>query len=163
LSYVDTSAIVAALDPLDPRQRLVKELLEKEPYKVISELVIAELASVITRREELVDNIASTLGLRREEAFMAVLLYILKKFNLKYKSIRNSTRMPLIGNMYKPLAVAIELSHKLKLRTLDLLHTAYVKIMKDEGESIQKLITVDRDFEKARKVFREIGINLHIV
>jgi predicted nucleic acid-binding protein len=45
MSYVDTSIIVAALDKLDPRQRLAREVLEMEGDKRISELVLAELAS----------------------------------------------------------------------------------------------------------------------
>ncbi len=65
MSYIDTSVIVAALDPLDPRQNSARETLEKEEYKIVSELVIAELASVLSRREELVSSIADQLGLSR--------------------------------------------------------------------------------------------------
>jgi len=52
MSYVDTSAIVAALDLQDPRHRDVRNLLEEEKDKVVSELVLAELASMVVRREE---------------------------------------------------------------------------------------------------------------
>ncbi|RLG85974.1 MAG: hypothetical protein DRO39_04295 [Thermoprotei archaeon] len=46
MSYVSTRAIATALDPLDPRQRLV----------------LAKLASAMPRREEPVPSITSRLG-----------------------------------------------------------------------------------------------------
>jgi len=163
MSYVDTSAIVAALDLQDPRHREVRNLLEKEKDKVVSELVLAELASMVVRREEVISEIANKLGLSKEEAVITMLLYILKRFNLRYKSVEDHARLPHIGRIYKPIAVAIELSQQTKLKTLDLLHIAYIKLMKDEGEPIRKLVTVDSDFLKAREMLREeMGIDLHI-
>jgi predicted nucleic acid-binding protein len=50
MSYVDTSIIVAALDYLDPRRELALEILEKKEDKKISELVLVELASILSRR-----------------------------------------------------------------------------------------------------------------
>ena len=64
MSYVDTSVIVAALDQLDPRHQQARALLEKDEYK----LVIAELASVLPRRREIVSGIAKELGLSPGEA-----------------------------------------------------------------------------------------------
>ena len=164
MSYVDTSVIVAALDPLDPRRGRARNLLEEEGYKVVSELVLAELASVVARREELVSSIASELGLRREEAVVTILLYILKRFNLRYRGVHGSTRLPLLGRVCRPVATAMKLSPLLRLRTLDLLHVAYAKLIKDDGEPIQKLVTADKDFEKAREELKEeIGMNLHVI
>jgi len=164
LSYIDTSVIVAALDPLDPRQKQARSILEEEGEKVISELMLVELASIVTRREELVTSIANKLGLSKEEAIIAIILYLLKRFNLKYKKVHNGTRLPLLGEVYKPIAVAVQLSPKLKMRTLDLLHIAYVKLIKDKEEPIQKLVTADKDFEKARETLKkELDINLHII
>ncbi len=45
MSYVDTSVIIAALDPKDHRRRYIKSFLEGNEYKVVSELVITELVS----------------------------------------------------------------------------------------------------------------------
>ena len=164
MSYIDTSVIVAALDPLDPRYEKARRLLEKEENKIISELVLVELASIVARREELISSIASKLGLRREEAITTILLYISKRFNLRYRSTQGSTKLPLLGSIYKPIAAAIELSLPLKLRTLDLLHIAYAKLIKDKGETIQRLVTADKDYEKARRALREkIGIDLQLV
>ncbi len=163
MSYVDTSVIIAALDTRDPRFRAARELLEKEKYKVVSEIVLSELASVVARREDLVSSIASTLRLGVEEAIMAILVYIIKRFRLKYKNIRGRTRIPLLGDAYKPIAIAVELSPRTKLRTLDLLHIAYAMLLKDEGEPIERLVTADKDFEKARDTLKSAGIELHII
>jgi predicted nucleic acid-binding protein len=62
LIYVDTSAIVAALDPSDSRMRRARGLLEHAEDKVVSELVIVELASVLSRRRSLLASIAGRLG-----------------------------------------------------------------------------------------------------
>jgi predicted nucleic acid-binding protein len=67
MNYIDTSVIVAALDPLNQRQKSAKEILEKED-KVISELVLAELASILNRKETLSELIVK-LGLRKELSY----------------------------------------------------------------------------------------------
>ena len=163
MSYIDTSVIVAALDPLDPKFKRARDFLEKEGG-IISELVLAELASVVARREEVVSDLASKLGLSSEETIIAILLYILKRFNLKYKSVDSQARLPLIGKIYKPIAKAIELSSRIKLRTLDLLHIAYAKLIKDKGEHIQRLVTAEKDFERAQEILKEeIGIGLYVI
>jgi len=95
---------------------------------------------------------------------VAILLYLLKRFNLRYRSTQGYTRLPLVGRVHRPIATAIELSPLLALRTLDLLHAAYAKLIKEEGEPIQRLVTADRGFEKAREKLRETaGIDLHII
>ncbi len=50
LIYVDTSVIVAALDLTDPGRKKARKTLEANGSKVVSELVIAELASVLLDR-----------------------------------------------------------------------------------------------------------------
>lgn len=161
--YVDTSAIVAALDSQDPRQNRAKELLEKTENKIVSEIVLAELASVISRRWRFVKDIAERLGLSRDEASVAILIYILKRFGLKYRLVDGSTRLPLLGKVYRPVAVAIELSSKARLKTLDLLHVAYAKLMKEEGESIEEILTADTDFEKAGELLKKLGLELRVL
>jgi len=36
-------------------------------------------------------------------------------------------------------------------------------LLKDEGEPIERLVTVDKDFEKARDTLKNAGIELHII
>ncbi len=164
MSYIDTSIIVAALDPQDPRLKKARALLEEEENKIISEIVLAELASIIARREEITASMANKLGTTREEAVVAILLYILHRFKLRYKTTEGTARLPLLGRVQKPIATAIELAPRARLRTLDLLHIAYAKLIKDEGEPIQRIITADSNFEKTREMLKEeIGIDLHVI
>ena len=164
MSYVDTSIIVAALDPTDSRRYHAKMILEEKSVKMVSELVLMELASVLSRREKMMAELANKLGLSRELVEVAVILYILKRFNLKYKMLRSRTRVTVFGKMYAPIAVAMELSPKLRLRTLDLLHIAYLKLLKEEGEPINTLMTADEDFKEVEKELKEvIGVNVHLI
>lgn len=48
MSYVDTGIIVVALDPEDQLQT-AKMILEDEEDKIVSELVLMELDSVLSR------------------------------------------------------------------------------------------------------------------
>ena len=163
MSYIDTSVIVAALDPADPRSRSAKRVLEEEGYKVVSELVLAELASVLSGREDLVSNLARRLGLSKELTILAILLYLLQRFNLKYRAVKSRARALPFGRSNAPAAVAIELSAVLRLKTLDLLHTAYVKLLKDQGEPIFTLRTADTDFEGVKEQLKNaVGVNVSI-
>lgn len=164
MSYIDTSTIVAALDPEDPKYYKARKILEEEKYKVVSELVLAELANVISRREELVANIASKPGLTRELAVITIILYIMRKFKLNYGSIREFSKTPPLGETYAPIAEAIKLSPKLKLKTLGTLHIAYIKILKNKGQPIHKIITADKNFRKSKKQIENItNTRLHII
>ena len=164
MSYIDTSIIVAALDPTDYRSKDALKILEEEKHKIISELTLLELASVLSSRRELVSNLADKLGLDIEITISAILLYLMKRFNLRHRGFERLTKIMPLGRIYNPLATAIELSPKLRLKTLDLLHIAYVKLLKDEGEPVYKLITADADFEEAREHLEEtIGVHLYIL
>ena len=163
MSYVDTSVIVAALDQLDPRHQQARALLEKDEYKVISELVIAELASVLSRRHEVLSIITKELGLSPKEAVVAALIYVLKRFGLRYKSIEGYARFPSIGRMHRAVLTATTLAPILGLRTLDLLHVAYAKTLKEDGEPLSRIITADRGFEKARDNLAKLGLELVVI
>jgi len=155
MSYIDTSIIIAALDPKDHRSEASIKLLKEEKYKVISELTLGELASVISRREELVSDLADKLDLTRELTVLAILLYIMRRFNIKYRVIEDRLKITPLGKIYKPIITAVEISPALKLKTLDLLHISYIKLLKEEGEPIYKLITADTEFEKAEEYLKE--------
>ncbi len=57
--------------------------------------------------------------------------------------------------MYAPITLATELSAALRLKTLDLLHVTYMKLLKEEGEPINTLVTADSDFRKVKNVLRD--------
>jgi len=161
MSYVDTSIIVAALDKLDPRQRLAQEVLEMEGDKRVSELVLAELASTLSKREGVLLELSEKVKVRKELTIPAVLLYILRRFKLSYRRVNGYRRVFMIGNLYSPFATAIDISSKFKLKTLDLLHLAYLKTLKEQGEEIDEIITADYDFEREKEaIMRELNINV---
>jgi predicted nucleic acid-binding protein len=163
LIYVDTSVIVAALDPMDPRRDEARKTLEIHEDKVVSELVVTELARIIARQHKLLATIRDKLGVSDRVALIAVILYIMKRFNFRYISVKGSARTP-IGQFYKTLAYAIELTGELRLRTLDLLHLAYIKAMKSQGAQIHALLTADADFKNSEEDIRKaLGITIELV
>ncbi|RLG47010.1 MAG: PIN domain nuclease [Thermoproteota archaeon] len=163
MSYIDTSVIVAALDPSDRRRDQARRVLEGREDKFISELVLAELSSVLARREEL-KELASELGIREDLVLPAILIYLIKRFGLTYMKVNGLVRLPAIGELYSPMAFAVIWSTKLKLRTLDLVHLAYVKIMKDEGSPVRSILTADKEFQKAKEIMKkEIGVEVSLI
>ncbi|RLG53490.1 MAG: PIN domain nuclease [Thermoproteota archaeon] len=163
MSYIDTSVIVAALDPSDRRRDQARRVLEGREDKFISELVLAELSSVLARREEL-KELASELGIREHLVLPAILIYLIKRFDLTYMKVNGLVGLPAIGELYSPMAFAVIWSTKLKLRTLDLFHLAYVKIMKDEGSPVRSILTADKEFQKAKEIMKkEIGVEVSLI
>ena len=161
MSYVDTSIIVAALDPSDSRSGDATKILEEETYKVISELTILELASVLSRKWKLLSDIADRLGLDRGLTIIAIILYLIRRFNLRYRGIKTQSKTTPLGRVYKPIADAVEIASTLNLRTLDLLHISYIKLLREEDEPIHKLITADKDF-RAVKDYLEKNLGIHL-
>lgn len=70
---------------------------------------------------------------------------------MKYKGVDDHGRVLPLGDFYSSFARAIELSSKFKLKALDLLHLAYIKVLIDQGEEVYELITVDEDFEREKE------------
>jgi len=57
----------------------------------------------------------------------------------------------------------IELSPKTRIRIKDLLHVAYVKLLKDKY-GIEYLVTCDaEDFDRVREVLKELGVQLVVI
>ena len=154
---------MAALDPTDPRRFKAKNSLEIGDDKVVSELLIAELASVLARHGRALASIKSKLGVSEPIALIAIILYVLKRFNLKYVNTKGHSKT-LMGSLYRPLAHAVGLAEKLKLRTLDLLHLAYIKAMKEQGLQISTLLTADADFkDHERDIQKILKINVDLI
>ncbi|WP_232216690.1 type II toxin-antitoxin system VapC family toxin [Desulfurococcus amylolyticus] len=161
--YVDTSVIVAALDPMDPRRDEARKTLEAHEDKVVSELVVTELASILARQHNLLTTVKDKLEISERVTLIAIILYIMKRFNFRYINVKGSSRSP-IGRFYKPLAYGIELTGKLRLKTLDLLHLAYIKAMKEQGAQIHALLTADADFKNSEEDIRKaLGITIKLL
>ncbi|BEP17370.1 hypothetical protein PYJP_07220 [Pyrofollis japonicus] len=163
LVYVDTSVVVAALDPLDPRRDGARRALQRPVGKIVSELVSAELASVLSRQRGVLEEVRRRLGVDESVAFVAVLLYILKRFGLRYVPVKKFSRT-LLGRFYGPIAYSILLSEKLRLRTLDLLHLAYIKALREQGIPVDTLLTADTDFKENEERIRNVlGITVELI
>ena len=125
----------------------------------MSELVLTELASILSRREEMLLELSRKLKVKEELIVPIVILYILRKFKLSYRRVDGYRRIFMIDNLYPPFATAMDISSKFKLKILDLLHLAYIKTLMEQGEEINELITVDYDFEREREAIkRELNI-----
>jgi len=155
MSYIDTSIIIAALDKLDSRQKLAQRFLEKGENKKVSEIVLAELASILSRKESMLLEISRKIKVKEELIIPVAILYIMRRFKLSYRKVNGYKRNFIIGNMYSPLVTAVDISFKFKIKTLDLLHLAYIKTLIEQGEEINELITIDDDFEKEREAIKQ--------
>ena len=130
----------------------------------MSELVLAELASILSRRGEMLLELSRKLKVKEELIVPIVILYILRKFKLSYRRVDGYRRIFMIDNLYPPFATAMDISSKFKLKILDLLHLAYIKTLMEQGEEINELITVDYDFEREREAIkRELNIDVKIL
>jgi len=159
--YVDTSLLVAALDVKDHRQAEALSLLEKYRSKVASELVLIEMASVLSRDKRLLKSLSQRLKLSEDLTLIAVLIYLLKMFKIKYAKLDLLQRSIMPWTMYQPFATALELSTNLKMKTLDLLHLAYIQAISKTGEPVTAIATADRDFKKAQKqITKKLGIKV---
>ncbi|RLI25869.1 PIN domain nuclease [Candidatus Bathyarchaeota archaeon] len=163
MSYVDTSVIVLALDRLDPRCSLAKAALKRAGDKVVSELVLVELSAVLARKG-LTKLFAEKLGVNRRLIASTLILYLLRRFGLRVRAVDGLIRIPMLGDMSQPMAEALNLSERFRLRTLDLLHLAYVKLLKEMGERIDVLMTADEELKKmAKEIEEELGVTVQFI
>ena len=85
----------------------------------------------------------------------------MRRFRLSYRRVNGYKRIFIIGNLYSPLATAVDIAPEYKLKTLDLLHLAYIKTMIEQGEEINELITLDDDFEREREaISQELNVKV---
>ncbi len=118
---------------------------------------------MLARQHRVLIDVRDKLGVDEYVAFIAIILYIMRRFNLKYTSVRSFSRTP-FGKLYNPLAYTIELAEKLKLKTLDLPHLAYIKAIREQGLWIHTLLTADADFKDIEKGLQELlGIAVDLV
>lgn len=161
MSYVDTSVIVAAIDAADPRREGALRFLQDREAKIVSDLAVVELSSVLSRRRELLEALAPALGLRSiDETVDAIVLYLIRRFGLRYHSLSRAARLLLIGGAWAVAALAYRLSARVGLRTLDLLHVSYAILLKRAGAGVERLVTLDKEFERAREELARAGIQL---
>ena len=162
MSYVDTSVIVAALDPTDHRRDIAREFLEGDTDKVVSELTLVELASVLSRSPHR-GRLLEKLRVREELLIPTLLLYIMKRFKLRLALLKGSVMLPPLGELNLPIAEAMELSMEAQLRTLDLLHLAYAKLLRDSGEGVEVIVTFDENFKIKPSLEGKLDIRVRLL
>ena len=160
MKYIDTSVIVSALDQTDPSNISSIEVL-KSSGKIISELVVTELTSVLSRNKNfstLIDELsgdgASTL--------YATILYIIQRFDILFLPVQQTSVETLIGSYSNIMSFAIEITNDVPMRTLDLLHISYAHAIAESTKSVIEFVTRDREFEVYKsEIYRTSGIRVH--
>ncbi len=162
--YIDTGPALAYIITNDPNHEIAENLISKrkESEFYLSELSIAEIASVLSRNIDLiqVENIYLN-GLSAKDKVLVLLLYTIKKLNAKILKFRD-----ILGDyiffandkiLSKLFRKTIELAAKIKLRTLDLLHLIIASECK-----IDAFLTLDKEIIKRARLI-ESTINLEII
>ena len=148
MNYIDTSIIIILLDRNDTRfYEANKVVSEEEP--VMTDLGMVEFISFLSR-----NNLENPI---------AYAYHTLQKYNVKLLSLVNSSFLMSFGNINSLFYNAMELSEKIKLRTLDLLHVSYCIYLKNNNYEIKNLFTADKEFNKSEKTLGRYGINLMIL
>jgi predicted nucleic acid-binding protein len=148
LNYIDASIIIILLDRNDARfYEANKVVSEEDP--VMTDMGMVEFISFLSR-----NNLENPI---------AYAYHTLQKYNIKLLSLVNSSFIMGFGNVNSLFYKAMELSGKIKLRTLDLLHVSYCIYLKNNNYEIKNLFTADKEFSKSEKTLRKYGINLMIL
>jgi predicted nucleic acid-binding protein len=101
--YIDTSVIVSALDPLDQEHDLARRVIRVRGDKVVSELTLVEMTSVIRRRQYGLDKKAIPDSPDIIDLYGKV-LYILQEMNMRVLFPKESIIGSPFGNMTSPIS-----------------------------------------------------------
>ena len=163
MKYIDTSVIVSALDPLDQEHALARKVIHDRGDKVVSELTLVEMASVIRRRQYSPDKKAIPDSPNIIHLYGRV-LYILQEMDLRVLFPKESIIGSPFGNMTSPYFRALELSSDIPMRTLDLLHLGYASEIGSSLSISLDFLTRDNEFAKYSEKIREIlGIRVLVL
>ncbi|WP_298275929.1 PIN domain-containing protein [Ferroplasma sp.] len=148
MNYLDTSVVIILLDNKDYRFNAVHNIINKE-NSVISDLGFVELTSFLSR-----NNIENPLPYA---------IHIIKKYKINLLSKISTSFVPGFGDINTLFYNSLNLSEKLKLRTLDLMHISYCIELKNNHYDIKNLLTADLEFIKSKKILNEYKIELKII
>ncbi|MHA1582090.1 MAG: type II toxin-antitoxin system VapC family toxin [Candidatus Baldrarchaeia archaeon] len=150
---MDTNVIIARYKPADPLHKVSDKLLSSERFEfLISPITLFELYSVISR---LYPNMVFPQEV--ESVSVDTLVhFIVEDCNLKLASKnylvttyfrKRKMRMPF------EYLMSMMLAEKLKLRALDLLHIAYVAMLRD---NIQTFVTGNGEILERKSIIKDI-------
>ncbi len=148
MNYLDTSVVILLLDSKDYRFNEVNNIINNE-NPIISDLGFLELTSFLSR-----NNIENPLSYA---------IHTIKKYKINLLSKIGTSFIPGFGNINTLFYNSLNLSEKLKLRTLDLMHTSYCIELKNNDYDIKNLFTADKEFIKSKKILNKYKIELKIV
>ena len=133
MEYIDTNILIAYIDKNDPKHSMAEQLFSEYSNKIISELNIIEMRSVLSRSNLM------------EEQIDALINYLLIKNDIKIKPI----------DINKSIMKGNEVVDILKLKTLDLLHIVNAILVKAD-----KFITFDKDFVNKKNMIENYSIEI---
>ena len=133
MEYIDTNILISYIDKNDPKHSIAEQLLNEYSNKIISELNIIEMKSVLSRSNLM------------EEQIDALIDYLFLKNDIKIKPI----------DINKSIMKGNEVVDILKLKTLDLLHIVNAILVK-----VDKFITFDKDFVNKKNMIENYSIEI---
>ena len=133
MEYIDTNILISYIDKNDPKHSIAEQLLNEYSNKIISELNIIEMKSVLSRSNLM------------EEQIDALIDYLFLKNDIKIKPI----------DINKSIMKGNEVVDILKLKTLDLLHIVNAILVKAD-----KFITFDKDFVNKKNMIENYSIEI---
>ena len=154
--YVDTGVLLANIIANDPNHVKAQSLLRKFTNSefIVSEISIIEMLSVLSRNLDLIEIEGINLKVSSTSIVKAIVLLALKKINAKVQTRKEKLISYKLGKYNMQISLtyigAIELSRKIKLRTLDLLHIAFAKQLNAEI-----FLTLDKEILKKANVITE--------
>jgi glycerol-3-phosphate cytidylyltransferase-like family protein len=160
MNYVDTSLVTVAMDTTTrARSKKAAAMLASAREKVVSELFLVELSAAISRKPELISALPVE-DTQPSTILLAYLVHLMSKYELKLLSPSNELVATPLGRVGAESGFSIALSSDLKLRSLDLLHVAYLMSLKNRGFGIESFLTSNPDFSKAEKFLEDNGVKL---
>jgi len=135
-TYIDTNVLIAYINPKDPNHIKAKEIIENTISKVVSQIAVLELFSVYSRNMDLTDI-----------ELEALVNYILKKSSVLVKNVDWKI-------LYE---YSLSYANKLKLKTLDLLHTIAAYLLNTDT-----IATFDKDIAyREKQINKALGLKVY--
>jgi predicted nucleic acid-binding protein len=133
MEYIDTNILISLIDKKDGKYNLANELMKIYNNKIITELNLLEMKSVLSRS-----------GIINEE-IDALEEYLLIKYDIKMVDI----------DFNRSINAGKGIISFIKLKTLDCLHIANAIIIHAD-----KFITFNNDFKKKKEDIKKYGIEI---
>lgn len=156
--YVDTNLIIARYKPTDELYDDSNKFFNRDLNFIISPITLVELHCVLSRVRDGLD-----IPLKGEPLIETLVAFVIKDCNLKLLSRGVFIKRDFAGYAFRMSLeqhLATRLAGLLGLKTLDVLHLSYARMLRDLYD-INMFITGDEEIlKKAEDVKRNLGIKL---